>query len=136
MAAKKINTTKIDKNKYQAYLKKASDFFDAAHQAFLAKNWNAAGLSAVHCAISSCDALLVFFRGQRSTSENHYAAAELLQQCSEINSVDELTSRFRRILAKKNVIEYEERQFSQSEAEEIIKQTERFFSQTKILLLK
>jgi hypothetical protein len=136
MAAKKINATKVNKINYLAYLKKAADFFDATNQAFLAKNWNAAGLSAVHCAISACDAILVFFRGQRSTSENHYDAAELLRQCKEIPSTDEMASRFRRILAKKNVIEYEERQFTQTEAEEIIKQTERFFSQTKILLLK
>lgn len=135
MAAKKIKTEKIERSKYSAYLKKAQDFFDAMHQAYLSNNWNAAGLAAVHCAISSNDALLVYFRGIRSTSEKHFDAIELLRGCQEIAEVEKMVSRLRRVIAKKNLIEYEARPFSRAEAEETIKHTERFYNRARTLLL-
>lgn len=135
MAAKKIKTEKIERSKYSAYLKKAQDFFDAMHQAYLSNNWNAAGLAAVHCAISSNDALLVYFRGARSISDNHLDAIELLQGCREIDGIESMLSRLRRVIGKKNLIEYEARPFSQTEAEEIIKHTERFYNRIRALLV-
>jgi hypothetical protein len=135
MIAKKIKAEKIERGKYSAYLKKAQDFFDAMHQSSLSSNWNAAGLAAVHCAISSNDALLVYFRGVRSSSDNHLDAIELLQGCQEIDGVENMVSHLRRIIGKKNLIEYEARQFFQSEAEEIIKHTERFYNRVRALLL-
>ncbi len=39
--------------------------------------YNAVGLNAVHCAISSADAMLVFYAGIRSASE-HISVVELL----------------------------------------------------------
>lgn len=135
MAAKKIKTEKIERSKSSAYLKKAQDFFDAMHQGSLVGNWNAAGLAAVHCAISSNDALLVYFRGARSTSDNHLDAIELLRGCQEINDVESMVSHLRKTIGKKNLIEYEARQFSQTEAEEIIKHTERFYNRVRALLI-
>ena len=135
MVAKKIKTEKTERSKYSAYLKKAQDFFDAMHQACLSNNWNAAGLAAVHCAISSNDALLVYFRGIRSTAENHLDAIELLRECQEIDGVENMVSHLRRIIAKKNLIEYEARQFIRTEAEEIIKHTERFYNKVRALLI-
>lgn len=135
MVAKKIKNERIERDKYSEYLKKAQDFFDGMQQAYLAGNWNAAGLAAVHCAISSNDALLVYFRGVRSTSENHRDAVELLQGCQEIEGIENMVSHLRRIIGKKNLIEYEARQFFQTEAEEIIKHTERFYNRVRALLI-
>lgn len=135
MAAKKIKTEKIERSKYSAYLKKAQDFFDAMHQYYLSNNWNAAGLAAVHCAISSNDALLVSFRGIRSTSDKHLDAVEFLRGCQEIAEVENMVSYLRKIVGKKNLIEYEARQFYRAEAEEIIKHTERFYNRVKTLLI-
>jgi len=135
MAAKKIKTERIERSKYSIYLKKAQDFFDAMHQASLSNNWNAAGLAAVHCAISSNDALLVYFRGIRSTADNHLDAIELLRNCQEINQAEDMISRLRKIIGKKNLIEYEARPFLQAEAEEIIKHTERFYNRARALLV-
>ena len=135
MAAKKRKIEKIERGKYLAYLKKAQDFFDAMHQAYVSNNWNAAGLAAVHCAISSNDALLVYFRGARSTSDHHLDAVEFLSECREINGVESLVSHLRKIIGKKNLIEYEARQFLQAEAGEIIKHTERFYNQIRSLLI-
>jgi len=135
MAAKKIKTERIEKSKYSVFLKKAEDFFDAMHQAYLSNNWNAAGLAAVHCAISSNDALLVYFRSVRSISDKHLDAIELLRSCQEIDGIDDLVSRLRRIIGKKNLIEYEARPFFQTEAEDITKHTERFYNRVKALLI-
>lgn len=135
MVAKKIKTEKIERSKSSDYLKKAQDFFDAMHQAYLSSNWNAAGLAAVHCAISANDALLVYFRGVRSTSDNHLDAIELLRGCQEIDGIEEMVSHLRRIIGKKNLIEYEARQFFRPEAQEAIKHTERFYNQARTLLI-
>lgn len=135
MAAKKINTQKVERSKYSEYLTKARDFFDAMQQACLSHNWNAAGLAAVHCAISAGDALLVYFRGLRSNSDNHLDAAELLLNCREIDGVENLALHLRRVIAKKNLIEYEARQFFQGEAEDIVNHTERLYNQAKKLLI-
>lgn len=135
MAARKIKTEKIERSKFSGYIKKSQDFFDNMQQAYLSNNWNAAGLAAVHCAISANDALLAYFRGIRSTSENHLDAIELLQECKEIAKAGEMASHLRKVIGKKNLIEYESRHFFQSEAEEIIKHTERFYNQVRTLLI-
>lgn len=135
MAAKKIKSERVERNKYATYLTKAQDFFEAMQQAFSSNNWNAAGLAAVHCAISSNDALLIYFRGIRSTSESHFEALELLQGCQEIKEAKDLVSHLRKVIAKKNLIEYEARLFYQTEAEEIVKHTERFYNEVRRLLI-
>lgn len=135
MTARKIKTERIEKNNYSGYLKKAQDFFDSMQQSFLSKNWNAVGLNAVHCAISANDAVLAYFLGVRSVAESHQEAVDLLQNCEGITDRDKLAAHLRRIINKKNLIEYESRPFYQSEAEEILKQTERFYNQIRTLLI-
>lgn len=135
MAAKHIKTGNIERSKYAVYSKKSQDFFEAMQDAYLSQNWNAAGLAAVHCAISANDALLAYFRGVRSISEDHFAALELLHSCREIKDIDDLVTHLRRVIAKKNLIEYEARQFLQSEADEVVKHTERFYNRVRTILI-
>jgi hypothetical protein len=61
----------IEKGDYRIYLQKAEEFYETMHQAKDRNNWNDVGLNAVHCTISSNDALLVFYAGIRSASEDH-----------------------------------------------------------------
>jgi len=68
MSARKINTKGIQRSEYKTYLKKAGEFYDTMLQAEERKKGNAVGLNAVHCAISSADAMLVFYAGIRSIS--------------------------------------------------------------------
>jgi HEPN domain-containing protein len=126
--AKKIKTKALERSEYKTYLKKASEFYDTMLQAKERGNWNAVGLNAIHCAISSSDAMLVFYAGIRSASDDHLAVIELLSNSVKLPEVKSKCETLRRILVKKSIIEYENRDFTQKEALEISKLVERFYS--------
>jgi len=128
MVAKKIKTKAIMRSEYRTYLKKATEFYDTMLQAKKREKWNAVGLNAVHCAISSSDAMLVFYAGIRSSSDDHLAVIDLLSTSIRLPDAGSKCETLRRILVKKSVIEYENRDFTQKEALEILKLTERFYS--------
>lgn len=128
MVAKKIKTKAIQRSEYKTYLKKASEFYDMMLQAKKVGKWNAVGLNAVYCAISSSDAMLVFYAGIRSTSDNHLAVIDLLSNSIKLPDVKSRCGTLRKILVKKSIIEYEDRDFTQKEALEILKFTDRFYS--------
>ena len=96
--------------------------------------WNAAGLNAVHCAISACDAVLVYYTEQRSASPDHDAAAYLLGSLQKVPDARPKAETLRRIVHEKHIIEYEDRSFTAHEAAELAKLTERFYRWAKELV--
>jgi len=126
--AKRIKTKVVERSEYRTYLKKATEFYEISYKAQEMGKWNAVGLNAVHCAISSSDALLVFYAGIRSTSEQHLAVVDLLSSSLKFPDVKSKCETLRKILVKKSIIEYEDRDFTQKEAQEILKLTERFYT--------
>lgn len=131
MSAKKITARRIERSKYTVYLKKAEEFHQTMLQAEKEKRWNAVGLNAVHCAISACDAISVFHLGLRSSSEYHEDAVNLLSSVSNIPDAGQKSKTLSNILAKKNLVEYEDRDFLENEAKSLIKITTRFFDWVK-----
>lgn len=129
MTPKKIKIVNVEKNDYKVFLKKAKDFYEIMLKARDTENWTAVGLNAVHCAISCCDAMLTFHLGIRSAGEDHMQAVYLLVRLPPAVEEDE-TNTFKRIIAKKNVIAYENREFRQTEARDILKLAERFYRWT------
>ncbi len=127
MTPKKLKTKTVEKGDYKIYLKKAKDFYDTMLKAQDAGKWTAVGLNAVHCAISCCDAMLVFHLGVRSIGENHMQVADLLSRLPQGEANNEIAA-LKRIIAKKNLIAYENREFHQTEAVDILKLTERFYN--------
>jgi len=121
----------IEKSNYRIYLQKAKEFYETMHQAKDRNNWNAVGLNGVHCTISSNDALLVFYAGIRSSSQDHNVVVELLSSSVKLPEVKSKSQILRRILAKKNLIEYEDRDFTEKEALDIIKLVDRFYGWVK-----
>ena len=57
-----MKTRNVEKQKHRNYLIKADEFFDMMNESFAKRKFNAAVLNAVHCAISSADALTVFIK--------------------------------------------------------------------------
>ena len=92
-----------------------------------AEEWNSVGLTAVHCAISACDAVLVFYTEQRSDSSDHEAAANLLESLVHVSGAKQKADTLRKILREKHLVEYEEREITRHDAAELAKLTERFF---------
>ena len=127
MTPKKLKTRTVEKNDYRIYLDKAKDFYEIMLKARDISKWTAVGLNAVHCAISCCDAMLVFQMGIRSIGEDHMQVADLLTRMPLSGINDEVTT-LKRIIAKKNIIAYENREFRQAEALDILKLTERFYN--------
>ncbi|MBL7197488.1 MAG: hypothetical protein ISS47_05275 [Candidatus Omnitrophica bacterium] len=127
MTPKKLKTKTVEKSDYKIYINKAKDFYDTMLEAQNAGKWTAVGLNAVHCAISCCDAMLVFHLGIRSTGEDHTQVANLLTRLP-LEEVSSEIATFKRIIAKKNIIAYENREFRQTEAIDILRLTERFYS--------
>ena len=131
MAARRNRTRRVDRTAAASYLKKATEFFESMQQAMHAQRWNAAGLNAVHCAISACDAVLVYYTEQRSASPDHDAAAYLLSSLAKVPEAKQKAETLRRIVQEKHLIEYEDRSFSAHEAAALEKLTERFYQWAK-----
>ena len=65
---KKIPTRSVSRSAAVNYLGKAQQFSRAMLGSLDKGDWDAAGLNAVHCAISANDAVLVLSKGIRSAS--------------------------------------------------------------------
>ncbi len=127
MVARRSRTRHVERAGAGTYLKKAVEFFDSMQEAVQKSRWNAAGLNAVHCAISACDAVLVYYTEQRSAGPDHQTAAYLLSSLARVPDVKQKAETLRKIIHGKHLIEYEDRPISHQEAMELAKMTERFF---------
>lgn len=99
------------------------------------ERWNAVGLNGIHCLISSCDALTIYFLGKRSASQKHEGAVKLINELD----IDKSTKRDRlgqalSILQPKTRVEYEGELFTEKEAHTMAKQVKRFYGWTKGIL--
>jgi len=129
MSAKPFKTKLVEKTDFVTYFNKAKEFYRTMYQAEKSENWNAVGLNGVHCVISLIDALLVKHSGIRSSDEDHKKAVDLLTLSisNQVKDIKQKAQVAKRVIAKKNLIEYENREFIKNEALEMIKQVERFY---------
>ena len=126
MTPKKVKTRQEEKPATKDYLKKATDNHAEMLSALQNNNYNAVGTLAVQCAISSADAICVYEKGIRSISGEHFDVCGLVRSISLPGS-KEKSNVLKRIIAKKNLIQYERRSIYQSEAQEIAKAANRFY---------
>lgn len=123
---KHLKTRAVLHSEYVVYWNKAEEFYDSMQHAHKNRMWTSVGLNAVHCVISSCDALLVKSQELRAAGEDHMQAIELLGR-APIEGIEKQVAVVRRVIAKKNVIAYENREFRESDASDILKQVDRFY---------
>lgn len=126
MIAKSMRTRKENRSLSKVYFEKARDNFEMMTSALKTKNYNAVGTLAVQTVISSADAVCVFEKGMRSVSQNHGDICDLVLQ-TRLPDVKEKCSALKRVIAKKNVIQYEGRNVTVKDAGDLVKWTERFF---------
>lgn len=126
MVARKIKTKKEDRIKAFNYLKKAEDNHTQMLAALRNNNFNAAGTLAIQCVISAADAVCIYEIGVRSLSQNHLDLCDLVKSVPLPDSTDKSLT-LKRIISKKNLIQYESRNILQKEAGEIVKGTNRFY---------
>lgn len=130
---KKIPTRNVSKSSAVNYLGKAQQFSRAMTESLDRGDWDAAGLNAVHCAISANDAVLVLTKGIRSASSKHDDSVVLLESLVGISGVKTAASQLKRLIAKKNLIEYEERMFRENEARDAVKNASRFLAWAEVV---
>lgn len=126
MTPKKIKIHQEEKTAAGDYLKKAEDNFKAMISALEGGDFNAAGTLALQCAISSADAICVFEKGARSVSQDHFDVCDLVISVT-LPDAKEKAHILRRIIGKKNLIQYERRNIFKSEADEVVKAATRFY---------
>jgi len=130
-----MKTRNVDKHKYKNYLIKAEEFFDMMNESFAKRKFNATILSAVHCAISSADALTVFYKGVRHAGERHEDVISLLNTLG----LPEMQNKNRQLLTLlhiKNSTEYEEKLMTETNAHDSIKNAGRFYKWIRDMLNK
>ena len=126
MAAREGKVREESKSAATDYLKKASDNYDQMLIAFHASNWNAAATLAVQCAISCADSLCVYEKGIRSISQDHLDVCDLVAKLP-IAEAAEKAKQLRKVIIRKNMVQYESRSVRKSDADEMVKVTTRFY---------
>lgn len=112
-------------------MQKAQECFNASQKALQGQQWNATAINAIHCTISACDAMCVYFLGKRSAGEDHNQAVVLFKTIKNTEEFTTNANRIVRILRMKNMAEYEERLVYKNEAEKMFKDCERFLEFVK-----
>ena len=128
-----IQTREINKGLYLNYLKKAEEFYNTMKSEFDNKNYNSCVLCAIHCSISSADALTIFYKGTRHSGEKHQDVIKLMTSL-EIVDINNKIKHLSSLLDMKNSLEYEERLTTENGAFIAVKHAERFFLWIKELL--
>lgn len=130
-----MKTRSVDRSRAKDYLKRAEECKDLMLNAFELGKWNACIINAIHCAISSADAICIFKLGVRNASERHADAIALFSSIKpESEEIKRNVRHLSMLLNIKTNAEYGERLFTKKEAEESIKHAERLFNFAKSII--
>lgn len=134
MPPKEVRTTSVPKSDYINYLKKAEEFLSTVQESLIKAKWNAVGLNAIHAGISASDAVLVCLHGVRSTNPKHDDVIRLFSALVKHKDIEQNINHLRSLIAMKNIVEYDQRLITQSEAMSLSKHAERFLAWVKSIL--
>jgi hypothetical protein len=121
-----LKTEDVGRERYSVYLSKAAEFYALMKNAEEKELWNGVGLNAIHCAISSCDALTTFYLGLRSRGEKHEDIVQLMKRV-RASGIEERIKQLLDVLAIKNLVEYEALELGEKDARNAAKQAERIY---------
>jgi HEPN domain-containing protein len=119
-------TKRVDKSKAGTFWGRAQQCAAAMDDALKRGHWEAAGINAVHCAISANDAILVALRGIRPASQDHKDAVRVLLSQFKEEDAQGAAKRLGAIISKKSRVEYEQKRMTEKEAREIALDAQRF----------
>lgn len=119
-----MRTRKQPSDDALAYLAMAEELMGVSSRAAADGLWRAAGITAIHAAISAADGVCTRTLGERYAGQDHSEAAELLETTRLPGAIDK-GKQLRAISAVKNRFEYEARPPSAAESEELVKRAER-----------
>ncbi len=122
----KKKTRKTGSTAAAGYIAKARQFAGSMRRSLEEKQWDAAGLGAVHAVISAADALLAAYGGVRSINPDHRTVVRLLEETLGKKAIASARRHIAFVIARKNVIEYEQRRITGKDAAALADHAERF----------
>ncbi|MFY9716941.1 MAG: nucleotidyltransferase domain-containing protein [Thermoplasmata archaeon] len=111
-------TEVLPKSRHRVFLARAREFAQQMDHAVADRAWNSVGLLGVHCVISACDALTVQRAGQRWSGQDHAGVSGVVRSL-DLPKSDTVLRQISNVLDQKNRVEYEAREFTEPEADEI-----------------
>ena len=135
MIARRIKTRQKDKSNVGNYLKKAKDNYKQMLSAIDNDNYNAAGTLAIQCIISAADAICIYEKSIRSLSQNHMDLCDIVKSVT-LPEAKSKSLTLKRIIAKKNLVQYESRSIYKNEAEDMVKGAIRFYKWVSSVLVE
>lgn len=126
-------TRETRKDLYLGFWIKAQRFLQLMERADADGNLNGAALAAIHCAISTVDALTVYKLGLRSAGQRHEDAATLLEK-THLADCQAKARKFRHVLSLKTLVEYEPILPSETQAQLILHETQWLYEWAKLHL--
>ena len=134
MKADKLPVSKVSKNGYVNYWKKARECEAMMKESILKNNWNAAALNALHAAMLANDSLLIHFHGVKSTSRKHDDAVRLLTSLMKSDEANRNARHLRKLINEKTTVEYTGKLLSPARSKELCKHANRFIAWAGSLL--
>ncbi|MCK4809696.1 MAG: hypothetical protein KAS99_02010 [Candidatus Omnitrophica bacterium] len=131
MTPKKPTTKDVEKSFYSNFMKRAQECFHAAQYSYKHEEWTATAISAIHSTIAACDAMCVYFLGQRAAGASHNEAITLFKAIDNSKEISTNANRIAQIIRTKNIAEYEKRLIFKSEAEKILNACKKFLEFAK-----
>jgi len=120
-------TESLPKSRHLVYLERAKEFSRQMERASSEKAWNSVGLLGVHSVISACDALTIHLAGRRWSGQGHEGVLGMVRGLN-FPDADALLRQIAAVLEVKNQVEYEARVFSEKEALELKRRSERILN--------
>ena len=117
---------RVEKRAAMVFWRRAVQCEAAMKDALARGHWEAAGINAVHCAISANDAVLAALPAIKVTSKDHRDAVRLLSSRLKSEDAQAAAKRLDIIISKKGRVEYEQKRLSEKEARSLALDAERF----------
>ncbi len=116
---------RVEKRTAIVFWRRAIQCEAAMKDALARGHWEAAGINAVHCAISANDAVLAAVPAIKVTSKDHRDAVRLLSSRLKSGDAQTAAKRLDIIISKKGRVEYEQKRLSEKEARSLVLDAER-----------
>jgi hypothetical protein len=137
MSAASGKVIRTERAESRLYLAKAREFALAARVALMAGQHDAALLLSVHAAISAGDSVSVALAGMRSGDPDHSKAIDLLGGIARgSDEIGQRAKQMRQLLQKKNLVEYESRRATASEARDAVERATRVVDWADVTVAK
>ncbi|MFA5246484.1 MAG: hypothetical protein WC408_01170 [Candidatus Micrarchaeia archaeon] len=121
-----FRTAKIERHHSADFLEKAEQFHNGMIDSMQRGDYAQACSSAIHCVISSCDAVTAFHLGLKSNSQRHEDQAQLVRRLT-IPDAFEKSRQISQVISAKSRIEYSTEMPSQKQALTLTLQAERIY---------